>query len=251
MIDEKLVSEDNPAGRLWHVLKRLLKVSSSTSAFVAWARALAPETPDNKQALYVLGHIAALIRDAEVAVAEATRNSVLHMRPFEIIRSVAEGSFTTAIEIQARTLSRDVMTQLAMGAELVSKARPDALSDDALEQLGDEINALIERIVKGSLDEEVKTLLVKQLETIHTAVVHYRISGIEGMREALERSIGAIILEYDSYKGAEGAEEIGQFETILQKVGKIVNIGTKVKKLAGPIARWFLPEAGDGPDVPE
>ena len=49
-------------------------------------------------------------------------------------------------------------------------------------------------MLDASFENELKSVIVENLENIRASLIGYRINGLDGMRHALERSIGSFYL---------------------------------------------------------
>ena len=69
-----------------------------------------------------------------------------------------------------------------------------ALEDDDLVKLVNELDKLFESVKEGTFDPQLGELSMEIIESLRHAVSNYRIRGIEAFKEALEQSLGKLLL---------------------------------------------------------
>ncbi|MCR6850420.1 hypothetical protein [Bacillus sp. IBL03825] len=104
-----------------------------------------------------------------------------------------------------------------------------------ISDLINEINALVENITSSSLPEEVKALFFKNLDSIRHSLISYKISGIEGMKTALEQTIGSLFMNNEIITPVAQDDNVKGIFNIIDKMNTILSTGVAVKDLVGPI----------------
>jgi hypothetical protein len=117
--------------------------------------------------------------------------------------------------------------------EIVSKyGRPTTPpSEEALGGVLNEVREAIDGIVQADIEAEAKQLLIEILREAERAVLEYQISGVAGLRRAVERLIGMYALheqrfkKYESHNAVDRAfKALGRFVIVADMVGYIMQL---------------------------
>ncbi|MDG1570096.1 MULTISPECIES: hypothetical protein [Bacillus cereus group] len=103
-----------------------------------------------------------------------------------------------------------------------------------------EINNLVENITSSNLPGDVKSLLFKNLDLIRASLISYKISGVEGMKTALEQTIGSLFMNNEVITPVAQDENVKGIFNIIDKMNTVLSTGVAVKDLVGPIIGLLL-----------
>lgn len=112
------------------------------------------------------------------------------------------------------------------------------LLEKDLDDLKDSIESLIKDI--GSLDIEIdfKEILITHLNELKISITFYQINGIDGFKASIEKFIGSLLINKDSFRNFQSAEETKNVFSVLfkiiDKINKLV-LFAKNTKLALPL----------------
>ena len=247
MADKDIVKRNNPVGRLWHILNDA-KHQSGVRARVAWARALGVPEDDRADLMRQMGLLVELVRSAEEAISRSEPSGEIYAPHFDSIYKSFFQNPEAGWSDAAQYLGDGPMTALQIASERLSHTCPDAeLKEDDLGKLEEELNTLIDDVVTSGLEDELKTLLVDQLRAISDAITHYRIAGIEGMRRAVQASIGAIVLRQDLYEKTKGNTVVSKVGCFIGNLITLLNLAKDLSKLLPMAVPFLLTGAGEAP----
>lgn len=119
-----------------------------------------------------------------------------------------------------------MMDLLAVIADSIdSSSQLMALNQEDLDDLLNSINTLIEEVRNSNLDNSFKTFLVVRLEELRLAIMHYSISGSEGLRNVVEANIGSILLKCSGLTPTQRQDSgVQKFVALMVKLGGLLGI---------------------------
>lgn len=239
---------DNPAGRLYSVL-----CSAPNADLVkqkcrdVWSRLLEIGNANDNVAIY---RGIGLLLD-QVDKAEELLQSIpdldhsLYLQNFSALRNgIATPTLDAHWENQQRHLTAAVMRDLIFCAAKIAEAHSEGhLEGKDLEALATQIAELTERVTESSINKELRTVLLDLLEGVRRAIAEYRIRGAAGLREAMARSIGLVLLAWQGVSEPEEKETVSRVLEFLGKLDSILGRLMKYKPILVSIGRKLLPGA--------
>ena len=133
-------------------------------------------------------------------------------------------------------LDPTTMKSLQFCADILSRRMGEKLvSDEELETLRKDVDELFELIVDSDLDLLLKNFLLERLEQIRHALLYYRLNGSKGLKDALEKIVGAGFvfnaINGNSNFGEKAREILPKFGKIFVALMKLVEFGNNIKGL--------------------
>ena len=116
----------------------------------------------------------------------------------------------------------------------------NSVNSEEIINLISEIDILIENITDSTLPEDVKSLLFKNLDSIRASLISYKISGVAGMKTALEQTIGSLFMNNERITPVAQDENVKGIFNIIDKMNTVLSTGVAVKDLVGPIIGLLL-----------
>jgi hypothetical protein len=233
-----MIRMDNPAGHLYQILAKARRSHESTPAAKVWESVLG--TSSEVELYEALFHLRTLIEKVrELVESNPTLNHELLLKDYENIE--------LALNIRklddhwgnsATRLNDTAMTSLANIADRLSGTIPEQpIPDDELQEVSIRIAAMFELVRAAKIDDAFRALLLGQLETMRRSVVHYQLRGVRGMREALEHSIGMLVLNGDTCLKYQSSDVAKGFGELIVWFDRITSAALKFKELVGPIIK--------------
>jgi hypothetical protein len=112
----------------------------------------------------------------------------------------------------------------------------EALQEEELRGLIDEVTALFEEVRAAAIDSDLKDTVLDGLEGIRRAIVEYRLRGSEGLREEVERAIGKMARRAADLKGYA---QDSWYKRVWRLLEKADDAATRGKKYL-PLVRQLL-----------
>ena len=261
------VKADNPAGKLYLILEkfdnfRIVEYMSPSGNSVREPKikeklSHALEIPEDNsfELLHGLFQIHKLIDEVELRLSAIEDiNETLYIEPLKRIRKaylIIDMEKLWKRSETHPTVDKD-LTSLMFMSELLSRYQPEKLvPDEELKELLSDIDELYQMVLASSLQLELKTLILNQLELIRRAIHDYRIRGVSALQEAMERVAGNYFVNESLIKQESEKEAVKGYKKFLSKFVATVSFASNVTKLIDAAAKWLpLLTSGDPPDIP-
>jgi hypothetical protein len=98
---------------------------------------------------------------------------------------------------------------------------------------------LFDEVLASSMPQALKTFILEQLELIRRAIFEYRIRGIERLQEALETSIGALIVNNNLINQGADYEEVRKLGMIVSGLAAVVSFATDTTSLLETVGKYL------------
>jgi hypothetical protein len=237
---------DNPAGRIVAILQAArVVVGNSPNAFEGWARTFSIDINSKKgeaEVFHRMLEVDRLIDDLEKEVQsiedEEEREDFL--RPIPRLRAITPISQARSLPFPdlINPISEGDMTVLGFCSRHLHRLRAEARADEAeLETLGKEVDDLFNEVSSSTtLDPELRTFLLTQIESIRRGIQDYRIGGLARLRETLGDVLGATLVNRDMVDQHKQNDEIKKFIQVTDKLISIIEFSSKSIKLIGTVS---------------
>lgn len=152
-------------------------------------------------------------------------------------------NFEGSMDTFNRHINNEILTALYYIGESISfvyDLQDNQLDNEQISELIKEIDILKDNISQSPLADDVILLLVKNLNLIRDSLFSYKISGIEGVRTALEQTVGSLFLNNKIVQPEAENEHVRDVFNIIDKVNNLLNTGTALKELLAPFTHFFL-----------
>jgi hypothetical protein len=255
--NKPLDSYDNPAGRLYELLRQLNDVGKGTSISVAWAQVLGV---DEDEVPLRLGSVVELVGEIRQAV----------QRP-------GAGAFAATVDRYRATWTNAIFPTSQSFNEQVVNVRPDDVALEALagvaahlhaiapegkipdehklEDLKDKVRGVLVEVEGAEeIPDEVRDLFVSRLSGVLQALEHIAIGGPNAIRLASEALAGAIVIQ-------EGTGKVRRTKTVrnlLSVLGIVWFTFTAAPTAQRSLEAWeevihgqLTPAQTAGPEKPE
>jgi len=243
------VATNNSAGRLYAILSSLIKLQGSNTAMNAVLQSLGRDSGGLLEFYRSLIELSKLVDQAESELrATADIQHELYLAPFPRIRKALAINMPEATwQTFSVHITESDVTVLGFCAEALSRSNAENLIDDQeLSELREDVDGLAERVMASSIDQELKVILLGQLELLRRAIFDYRIRGVVRLQEALAASLGTIALNNPLFAEAKDTEEVRGFAKVLKRLGKLIGLAVKAKPLIEPVVKYFIGSGHDG-----
>lgn len=238
---------DDPAGRLYDILNRVLILKGgNTKMKDVWSTVLDIHAPDGvftTLVLYRLSGITQLVEECKKRIVQDSDiDQQLHLEPFQAASdALSHLNLEETWEQFTGRLTSEHVRAMRYTSDYLSNDQGEGVIEEATqEELQGDIAELLERVLVAEIPDDIKAFLVDALEDIRRALVGYRINGAEGLKTALATSLGAAFRFSDAMREAQEEPIIQvytRFFDFLLKLDSIVAHGLKLKPLAAGISK--------------
>lgn len=240
------MNQENPAAKLYSLIEKAQRLGIENTRTV-WANVLEVDRQNTSALLNKYSSLIDLYYSTNKLIQNNDRlNNERNMRYMNLI-----GYALGALDLQSDnrqfldTLTSEVMTALYYISENISLAYnlPDSVAkEDEIKEILEDIEALISNITDSELPADVKQILVKNLFMMKESLHSYFITGIEGVRESLERTIGSVVMNNQVIAPEAADENVKGFYKVMLRFNEIVSTINGAKELVAPLSKIFLNE---------
>ena len=112
------------------------------------------------------------------------------------------------------------------------------LGEEVLAELLRDIQEAIQEVLDADIEPEVKQLLLEMLREVEGALLAYNVSGLAGLRRAIERTLGVVVLHQQLFEQSRSPgvikrtfKVLGSVLSTLRNLGFIAQLPEKVRDL--------------------
>ena len=222
---------DNPAGRLHALLQELQSQPdpNRVTAVTAWSNVLGVQAQRSEVFPRYVAVVSLIDRIEELVAALDYEDTAHFVSEMPQLRGVLTDLSLLGQPVAQTTgaILPQAMVQLQMTSQILSQrwGEPPVTADDSqLDEIRDEISQLLKEVEDASdVEAELKLFLVEHLREMAYAVSNVKILGNEGLRRAVNTSLG------DAIVGATN-QETGTSRSLAERfwklAGRLATVGT-------------------------
>jgi hypothetical protein len=253
MEENNSLPTNNPAGRLYEILVRAMKIGKNArnqTAKSVLSKALDINNPDSFEFFDGVNKLVRLINDTELAINKISNvNIELYQSPInEIKEAFREFNFGGEWSKIADKIDRGTLQTLKFCADALSRQRGEViLNAEEINELHNEVRALLERVLDAELNDDIRSFIFDKLQDIEQAIINYKFKGSEGLQRIIEATLGATLMKEDIRKEGENPIVVSFFTTIT-RIASMLSIYSNTKQLGADVGRVLqklLPGAKD------
>lgn len=226
----------NPAGRLYHLLKAARPQTSNATFGEVWAEVFGIDPEDRGRLLVMLSHLLQQIEEGKQAVLETQElRQDLHLEPFQKLEKAfsvmnLDGQFNGW---KKGHLPDGTLRDLEWCAEALSGIYSEGEIDrEELAELQDDIQDLTKKTREADIPEDIRGVILDGLEHIRRAIFEYDLRGVDGLKDALEQNIGAIVLRQQGLDEGDPAWDlVKEWTGRLAKLAFLIDSATQAYPL--------------------
>ncbi|MDC7762459.1 hypothetical protein POL82_03130 [Priestia aryabhattai] len=238
----------NPATSLHELLEKASEKASSLTNFrETWSEVFELEPDDNCNLIKKYSILIDLYEKTRFYVEASNNTSLKNDKNLMFLDQIDKGlnhvNFNGNMSHFNTHITSETLLALGYIAQFISiiyEVDDSKLTKEDINSLLSEIELLNNNLQDSSLPTDIINIICKNLDLIRASLVQYRYYGIEGLRDALEKSIGSFVMHEEQII-AEGENETvkGVFNLIikLKTLFETANVG---KELIAPVLKHFL-----------
>jgi hypothetical protein len=244
----KIMNElENPAKRLYTLLSVAKKQDGKKRVGEVWAFVLGIEASNQGELLVGIADVIHLVDKVKRSITSLDdANHGLLLERFGNVETLfANLNLNQTWEHGQRYLDETTMYSLRVCSDVLSRDIGNKeISVEELQKLQSDVEDLLNTVLSTDFDAELRSVLIENLEAIRRSIIGYRINGVDGMRQALEKSLGAVFLNQklreELLKKENGNQFVQKFQSILGSLGRLVVESTLSAALEAGIGKFLL-----------
>jgi len=232
--------KNNPAGRLYDLLQAAQRQPGKEKARNAWAKVFDIDPGDTALLLEMLADLISLVSNTKASIERLENvDHALYLKPFKKLeRFFSQVNLDAVWEHWQKQLDEPTLYGLQFAADQLSRsAGSTSISEEDIASLQEELEQFVASVLESDLPQGLKTLFLKNLESVRHALLVYRIQGLDGLEHELERAVGSLMLnrQHIPPEGdkSESRKFWERFFVVVDRINKAVTMSRGVKELAG------------------
>lgn len=223
------------AGRLLNIIEESKKIPANTRCIDAWATILNTNKDDMPLLFKRLGSVMSLPSQVQKVVINTegirdTKPYLTWLAPINkafMHQNLSAGWDTFSNHIDGHTIN-----YLSMTTDMLNLQSPEATIEDAkLKKLKTDFLNIEKEINELDLDIDLKTFMMKRIKDIINAIDEYKFNGIEPLMDALNITVGQIILNNELAIKSNDNSISKKFWNLIVNASVIVTLATGVPQI--------------------
>ncbi|HEK0907441.1 TPA: hypothetical protein SMQ04_002208 [Pseudomonas putida] len=206
--------KNNPTGRLLQMMSTGKAIPDNVKTRHAWAQIFNCEATDTAALLLNLAKLILLIGEAKEATAQHVQGDpTIWLAPFAPLESMlSKVSFDNSWSNVKQHITDRMISGLEFGSHLLERHYPESAYDEQeLAGLLRGVDSLLEECLSSSLPEVLKKLFAHNLNGLRSSLIAFRISGMQGLQDEIDRIGGAVFRHREAVELAKDDPATGAF----------------------------------------
>ena len=223
------------AGRLLNIIEESKKIHATTKCIDAWAKILNTNTNDMPLLFKRLGSVMSLPSQIQKVVlnTEGIRDTKPYLTWLNPINNAfMHQNLSANWDTFSKHIDGHTINYLAMTTDMLNLQSPEATIKDAeLQKLKTDFLDIEKEINALDLDIDLKTFMMKRIKDIINAIDEYKFNGIEPLMDALNITVGQIILNNELAIKSNDNSISKKFWNLIVNASVIVTLATGVPQI--------------------
>lgn len=236
--------KNNPAGRLYDLLRSAQKQSPKEKARAAWAKVFDVEPTDTRLLLDMLADLMGLVSETRSSIERLSDvDHGIYLKPFKRLETFfSHVHLDSNWEHWQKQLDDATLYGLQFAADRLSRITGSfTISEEDIDGIRKELEEFLASVLASDLPQGLKALFLRNLESIRHALLVYRIRGIEGLENELERAVGSLMLNQGEIPPADTESASRKFWerffVVVERINKAVTLTRNSQAMAAPAFR--------------
>jgi hypothetical protein len=238
--------KSNPVGRLKDVMGQLMQYPKpSANISRAWSEVFGCDLQDTRSLMEGIIRVAKLNDEARSATTQYVEDCPdFYLAPFRQVDQLCSNmQMQTPMSTVPGFPNEGMMIALSFVEHKLDAHYRDAppAQSAQIDDLIQSFDALLKECLTATMNEALRTVLVRQLHSIRTALMTFKITGPDGLEAAINQAYGYLFRNEDLIKkqGA-GDEKVVRFFDILGRANDLASSYQLIAPALGSISKHFL-----------
>lgn len=236
----------NPFQRLHDLLKAARERPHHAVTLDVWASVFNVSPTDVPALVKALGGLIDLLEESKTAAERfIPGDKARFIAPLIKIEGIIKAQSLAAQWVNyAPHFDDGTMLALDFGIYAMSQYYPSSSPERSaqINELIDGLNVLLQECLESELPSDLKRLFTKHLEALRTALLAFRVDGVEGLEEVMDKISGSMLRHRDPIKAEldAGNEFVRNFFEVLGRANDVVSGCQTTVQIAGSTAVMML-----------
>jgi len=244
-----MIDESNPAGRLHKILSTAKGQPDSKKVRDVWSFVLSIEGDD---VIVTKGVVELYSLSQEIQSLIKMNENLNHQLYLSSFNQIDKSFFPLNLAANWNSvkpyLSDEALTRLQFCAEELSRFySEESLAEEDLKDIIQKTEQLFESLYSSSLPDALRLGLLEEVERVRNAINMYKIKGAKGLKEALQGTIGAVVVNQEAIKdaAANNADVLKRIGELIDKLDSFTSRALKLKRMLTKPIRFLLEKVTD------
>ncbi|WP_236238446.1 hypothetical protein [Pseudomonas faucium] len=239
--------KNNPVGRLHDILREAFAHKETAITQTVWEAVLDAPPGDIGALLRLIADVIHLQEQAKQALKEGVEGDPsIYLAPFHKLDLVfAKIDLSTRWSNSRQHLDEVTLGALAFGNHVLeAKSGKCKLNSEQAIEFIERLDQLLRDCLNSNLPEPLQKLFQKNLESLRQALISYKISGIQGLEDEIDRLIGAMSRHSAEIRDQVDETSKGFMKSVFEIIAGInesIQLAETAVKLSGPAVVALLP----------
>ncbi|MFB6589297.1 hypothetical protein ACFCVQ_27525 [Bacillus thuringiensis] len=240
---------ENPAFKLHSILDQVYKECNSYNSppnfEKTWGKILEVNSEDISNILTSLNSLFNLFNDTKQFIMNHEKLNIDENLVYldKIQRAIFSLDFDGNMSGFMKNMDKETLMALffiGKQVDLVYALNESNINREEISNLIQDVDILIENITNSALPKEVISLLIKNLDLIRSSLTSYKISGTDGMKNALEQTIGSLFVNNEIITPVAQDKNVKGVFNIIDKMNTVLSTRVAIKDLIATIMGLLL-----------
>ncbi|MBH3412862.1 hypothetical protein [Pseudomonas putida] len=239
--------KNNPVGRLHDIYLEARRHKDTSFTHEVWRDVLDAPPEDTGGLLRLIADVIHLQEQAKQALKDGVEgDQTIYLAPFTKLDQVfSKIDLSIRWQNYKQYLDDTTLNALAFGSHVLQAKHGNCnmTSEQNIEFI-EKLDQLLRECIESNLPEQLKKLFHKNLESLRQALISYKISGVQGLEDELDRIVGAMSRHSAEIREQTDDASKGFMKSVFDVVGKIndsIQLAESAVKLSGPAVVALLP----------
>jgi len=239
--------KNNPVGRLHDILREARSYKETEITQSVWEAVLGAQDGDIGGLLRMIADVIHLQEQAKKAILEGVEGDpTIYLAPFQKLDQVfAKIDLSVRWSNSRQHLDEATLNALAFGNHvLAAKHGKCKLDSEQVIEFIEKLDHLLRDCLHSNLPPTLQKFFQKNLESLRQALISYKISGIQGLEDEIDRLIGAMSRHSAEIRDQVDESSKGFMKSVFEIVANInesVQLAETAVTLSGPAIVALLP----------
>lgn len=226
------VSNDNIIGALYNIIYKLKNTDGENSEDI-FSKVFSLDKNDKAA---IMNSYAELFKMCNLAIEQIEQFQPKNIVKYKgILNNVIEGfskiyfnaspgSVRDGMDEFESYFNKEMMTSIEICAYYLSEQSNEiCIEDEKIQELIEEINGLIQEILKSELNKDLKRILVYQLNNVRESLLKYKLFGAEGIINNIATTLGTLMLNIEKANDKQSKFTLKNIFGFIGKVNAIIS----------------------------
>ncbi|BCZ49301.1 hypothetical protein psyc5s11_53680 [Clostridium gelidum] len=242
--ENREVLTDNVVGRLYHIIYQL-KSDVSENAEKVFLKVF---SLDENNKIGIFTNYTELLKMCTLGISQIEQLQSKNLHKYQLtlnqtMNGLTKINFNTSSGMRdfSNHFDEKLMISLEYCADFLSEhSNEEDIEDEKIQELIEEINVLIEEVLVCNFNDELKKILIYQLNNVRESLFKYKLYGAEGVVNNISTALGTLILNREKANDEESKITIKKIFEIIGKINTVMSFKNNSENLLSYLCKKIV-----------